>query len=197
MDDSKSRTRAFRYSIATILFLAACVAGMLAGYRAGFSTGYSSGIEERRSELPMVTIYEFDKIFSESQLTQSQLNDAGVGRLDLVVMAIETTIEPDTWEALGGEGTIRPMGENAIAVKQRPYVHEQISEFFTNPDVAIKLIGYALQEFQRMAAFRASGPPMGMGMGMGMGTMEASPGSDMDNDGGEQSDAHESPSQVQ
>lgn len=195
MNDFRHRTRAFRYSIATILLLAACVAGMLAGYQAGFSNGYSSGIEKRRSELPMVTIYECDTIFKGSQLTQSELNDAGVGRLDLVIMAIETTIEPDTWETLGGEGTMRPMGENAIAVKQRPYVHEQISEFFTNPDVAKKTIGYALQEFQRMAAFRASGPPMGMGMGMG--TMEASPNSDKDNDGGEQSDAHESPSQVQ
>ncbi|WP_145390259.1 hypothetical protein [Stieleria neptunia] len=133
-----------------------------------------------------MTIYDIGKLFGESQLQQSQLDDAGIGRLDLVFMAIETTIEPGTWESMGGDGTMRPMGENAIAVTQRPYVHEQISDFLNKPDIARKTIGYALQESQRMAALRTSGQPMGMGMGMGMGTMEVSPGSDQGNDGGEQ-----------
>jgi hypothetical protein len=50
-----------------------------------------------------------------------------VTRFDELVDLISSTIEPDTWEDVGGPGSIRPIDKwDVIVVSQTPPVHEQI-----------------------------------------------------------------------
>jgi hypothetical protein len=60
-------------------------------------------------------------------LVHGDANDHGVGRISFnqLIDAITGTIEPETWEASGGEATIQSLG-NSLIVRATPDIHKQV-----------------------------------------------------------------------
>jgi hypothetical protein len=56
------------------------------------------------------------------------MNNVRISQDDLID-AIRTTIEPKSWDANGGEGTIAMLG-NSLLISATPQVHEQITKLF-------------------------------------------------------------------
>ncbi|MGE0607487.1 MAG: hypothetical protein AB7O62_10360 [Pirellulales bacterium] len=65
-----------------------------------------------------------------------QKNEGGdVADFKTVIHLIESTIEPQSWDEVGGPGTIEPLrvqDEYFVVVDQTPDVHQQIEELLTS-----------------------------------------------------------------
>ncbi|MCS7468290.1 hypothetical protein NZK35_16685 [Stieleria sp. ICT_E10.1] len=90
-----------RFSIGFMLFVCLCVAGFLAGNRFGYREGYASGLAKRQAEDPYPKVYEVgDLLRSISEDAEATAGQLEYGSL---MAAIETSVFPSEWEALGGE----------------------------------------------------------------------------------------------
>jgi hypothetical protein len=61
---------------------------------------------------------------------QHQPTRTGTPRIDMdtLIEAITSTIDPSTWDEVGGEGSISPIG-GALAIRQTPTIHAKVQEF--------------------------------------------------------------------
>ncbi|WP_145220437.1 hypothetical protein [Planctomycetes bacterium TBK1r] len=117
-----------RFSIAFMLFACLCVAGFLAGNRVGFREGYASGQAKRQAEDPYPKVYEVGDLLrstgKDADATTDQLE------YDSLMAAIETSVFPGEWEALGGDCCIGVFPQlEAIYVNATSGVHDGIGTF--------------------------------------------------------------------
>jgi len=116
MDDKSanpSRPR-WQFAISSLLFVVLCIAGILAGFRAG----YYSGTERRRME-------DFStKVYPVSDFTSP----------DEMILTITRNIEPESWQDLGGRGTVGYVPDNSgsLVVYQTGAVHDSIDRVLTD-----------------------------------------------------------------
>ncbi len=123
-----------RYSIATLLFAAFCIAGTFCGYRFGYQDGYGTGAEKRESERPYVKVYSLaDVLDLDSDKTRSQDQPVFYTNhhewTEYLIDAIHMTVASDTWENMGGgPGTMIPGPDGlTIIVYQTADIHEEIA----------------------------------------------------------------------
>ena len=117
--------RRFRFTIAGLLFLILCVAGTLGGYRVGFNQGYVGGDQKRQSEEPFAQVYPVADLIIPTGVDPS----TAFADFDTLIQLITSTIRPDTWDDVGGPGSIEafPM-KSDLVISQTKDVHEQIED---------------------------------------------------------------------
>jgi hypothetical protein len=124
-ESEKPKRRWARFSLATLLFVSLCIAGLVGGYQSGFRRGYSGGSAQRLDETQAVQTY--DTTF----LIWPDLPDSerALGVKELIDL-IKTTIATDIWDdQLGNE--IREFPENHSLVIIAPgSIHRQIRDLF-------------------------------------------------------------------
>ena len=114
--ESTPTRRRFRFTIGTLLLFTLCVGGLLGGFRAGYLWGFSRGAAEQAAERP------FPKVYATADL---DLPDGVDGLIELIT----TSIEPTSWDMVGGPGSACPY-ENpmVLIVCQTPTIHDHIAE---------------------------------------------------------------------
>lgn len=120
---------ALRYSIAFVLFVCLCVAGILAGYRVGYSNGYASGKAKRDAEAPYPKVYQVGDIMRSTTDDPSQTGN----QLDYnsLIGATQTAVFPGEWAALGGPCTMVEIAWlEALVVNATSGVHDRLETFF-------------------------------------------------------------------
>lgn len=123
MNTPHAPKRRFRFTIAGLLFLILCVAGTLAGYRVGFNQGYAGGDQKRQSEKPFAHVYPVADLVIPNGVDPS----TAVADFDTLIQLITSTIRPDTWEEVGGPGSIEAFPTNSsLVINQTPDVHDKI-----------------------------------------------------------------------
>ena len=125
MTEPDALKRRYQFSLAALLFLILSVSGTLAGYRVGFHQGYVGGELKRQSEEP------FPKVYAVTDLVMPKDADAStaIPDFDSLVQTISSNVDYDTWEEVGGPGTIRIMPVNqTLVICQTKDVHERIEE---------------------------------------------------------------------
>jgi hypothetical protein len=113
--------RAFRFSIATLLFLMLCLGGYLAGYRRGFDSGKQAASD---ATLFVKTYPVGDLIASRHPFAQQAAD------FDSLIDAIVTTVSPSDWMENGtGDGEIQPYPSNlSLVISQSQANHKKIVE---------------------------------------------------------------------
>ena len=139
MDDSSNRSK-LQFTIRTLLFLALCVAGLLAGYRIGHQRGYTIGVQRRLSEVPVTVVYDVadhvsymvkDEESGGWRPAHTDERTPTIADFDSLIEVITSTIHPDSWEEIGGAGSIQEVDDKlSLVVRQYPYVHEEIQSLF-------------------------------------------------------------------
>jgi hypothetical protein len=116
--------RRFYFSLGALLFIVLCFAGLFAGYRIGFNRGYTAGELKYAGEQPVHRSYEVEDLV--------KLPD-GRTDFDSLQELITTTIEPNSWDDVGGIGTIKEFETNSsFVILQREDVHAQIEKLFAD-----------------------------------------------------------------
>lgn len=159
MKESRTNKR-FRFSVAALLFGALCVAGILAGYRGGYEQGYASGKAQRQAEEPFAKVHEVGHLIQLAVDEKVRTGEASAAAIDnaydSLIQAIQATVAPDHWEALGGPGRTIPSPENeAIIVHATADVQEHVETLLSDLDEARAAIRKISQERQRMQAAAA------------------------------------------
>lgn len=146
MSEPTGPKKYIRFSLGGLLFAVLCVAGIFAGYFNGFESGYSSGVSKRDAEKPYAKVYSIGEIADRVSATGS-VSDAGRNFYDYLMSAIETTISPSEWEALGGNATLAIIpGLNCILVHATSDVHDQLEEFLKDLDLVSREMKIAASE---------------------------------------------------
>jgi hypothetical protein len=121
---SPSRQSWLRFGLSTVLILLAILAGLLAGYRAGYQRGYGTGQQQRLDEDYTPRVYPV----SDLVLTV----DGATGKLsadfDSLIEMITSTVSPESWETVGGPGSIESnLATLSIVVLQHGLTHAEIA----------------------------------------------------------------------
>jgi len=114
---------AFRFGLATLLFVVLLVSGFLAGVKAGFHRGYSAGQAQREKETPITKVYPVASLVLAS-------SDAPAADADFatVIDLITSSIAQESWDCVGGRGSINGFPASlSLVVNQTPEVHERIA----------------------------------------------------------------------
>ena len=78
---------------------------------------------------------------AEAQLTHwvhdvgdllGQHDQHGTGRFEPLIDLITTTVEPDSWDEVGGPGCICPFGHQRLIVSQTQDIHEQVEQLLSS-----------------------------------------------------------------
>lgn len=111
MEDRK-KAWFYRFTIGTLLFVTFLIAGLLSGYKAGFRRGANA-----RAKASFVQTYQVGDLLGSNQDVD--------GLFDLIT----TTVGPDSWDDVGGDGTIQysPTYQTLI-INQRGALHDQIRD---------------------------------------------------------------------
>ncbi|MBN2456931.1 MAG: hypothetical protein JXB29_10445 [Sedimentisphaerales bacterium] len=67
----------------------------------------------------------------EEEISPEELGEEALERALGLVELIQDTVEPDSWEIYGGEGTISAYGAKKLIVRQQTEVHAKIDELFS------------------------------------------------------------------
>ena len=114
--------RVFRFGLGTLLFVVLLVAGFLGGIRAGFQRGYSAGQAQREKETPVPKVYPVASLVLSTP--DAPTSDAD---FDTLIDLITSTIAPESWDCVGGPGSINGFPSSlSLVVTQTPGVHERI-----------------------------------------------------------------------
>jgi hypothetical protein len=115
--------RVLRFSLGTLLFIVLLVAGFLGGMRAGFHRGYSAGQSQRAKETPVARVYPVASLVLPTADASPSEAD-----FDTLIEVITTSIAPESWDEVGGPGSIDafPLGLSLV-VTQTPEIHERIT----------------------------------------------------------------------
>jgi hypothetical protein len=112
MSESPIRNRPpqrLHFSLATLLFLIACVAGFFAGFRFGYERGHQA----RVNEIPVSRMYD---------VADLNVDDSGSSSVEEL---ITSQVSPESWDDVGGIGTINVVGDS-LMIYQNVDVHERI-----------------------------------------------------------------------
>lgn len=133
-----------------MLFLCLCVAGFLAGNRVGFREGYASGKAKRQSEDPHPKIYEVGDIIRST--SDAAENAAGQLNYSFLMGAIETSVFPDEWEAVGGDCTMCPVPQlETIVVNATSGVHDRLKGFLADlSSVTLAVAASRIEQDERL-----------------------------------------------
>jgi hypothetical protein len=113
----RSRRRLF-VSLAIGLVIGACLAAAWGGFRMGFERGYASGQPRWVKEDLREVAYDVGDLV--------ELDQNGKPDIESLIDALTTTVEPPSWDDVGGLGTIAAIEAKQIRVNQTPDVHESI-----------------------------------------------------------------------
>lgn len=135
-DNSKPRRRWLQFGIATLLLLMLFIAGLFSGYRTGYQAGYEAGQQQREQETLVNKVYAVGDLLLQSDKDPANkgvaTRDGSPADFDSMIDMITSTIEPSTWDTVGGPGSIVPYENNfSLVVSQTPSVHEKIVDLFT------------------------------------------------------------------
>ena len=113
------------FGLGALLIAIFCVAGLFAGYRMGVNRGYVAGEEQRAAERLITRVYSV-----------ADLVDAGpdeVEDYDSLIELITTAIDQNTWDDVGGPGSIKEFSNNSIVViTQTADTHVEIEKLLKN-----------------------------------------------------------------
>jgi hypothetical protein len=116
-ENSRPRRRLY-FSLSALLLLVLCFAAIFGGYRAGFDRGYMAGVRQYAVEHPYSKAYQIADLVSPKTTKQD---------FDKLIELITTTIQPNTWNDIGGPGSIQGFESNlSLVVHQTADVHQQI-----------------------------------------------------------------------
>ena len=103
-----------RFTIGTLLFVIFLIAGLFAGYRIGFRFG-----NDARAGRQYIETYNVADLLA-------------VSNIDTLTDQITSMFSPDSWDDVGGNGTIMYFPANqSLVVSQRQDVHEQIGDLIS------------------------------------------------------------------
>jgi hypothetical protein len=112
--------RAFRFSIAALLFLMLCLGGYLSGYRIGHQTGEQDADDAK----VYVVTYPVDDLLAVNSTATASTAD-----YDKLIDQIVTTVSPTSWMENGtGEGEIQPFPSGkCVVISQNRKIHQGVS----------------------------------------------------------------------
>ena len=123
MSKTENSTRRFRFSLAALFVLMLCVVGILVGFRFGFQQGYSAGAQKRQSEQPFAKVY----VVRELVMPKDADPSAASADYDTLVELITSSVAAETWDEVGGPGSINPFPVTfSLVIDQTPEVHTEI-----------------------------------------------------------------------
>lgn len=110
-----------QFGVRTLLFIVLCICGTLAGYRAGFYQGK----EVKRQQSA------YNQVYYVSDLVTSP--DGKLEDYDTLIDLVTSTIEPDSWVGVGGQGTLAAFQSNkSLVINQTGENHDKIHELFAH-----------------------------------------------------------------
>jgi hypothetical protein len=112
--------RRFYLGLTALAFVAACVLAAFVGYRLGVDRGYTTAQPRRVREELREVVYEVGDLLGTG-------ND-GKPDFESLIDALDYTIAPESWDDLGGLGTIVSEEPSKIRVNQSPDVHVMIEQ---------------------------------------------------------------------
>ena len=115
----------FRFSLHTLLFAVLLIALLLTGFRIGFDRGWAAGQEKLRQESNVTRTYVVGDLVEEADRKAASLATS----VDFapLIASIEKTIDPTSWENVGGPGCIQGYAvTRSLVVTQLPAAHEEI-----------------------------------------------------------------------
>lgn len=114
-----------RIRLPTLLFLVVCLAGVLGGDRADFERGQRAGADAR---LYPVMYHVGDLVIPHDAQGNLTRGEADFNSLEEL---ITTTIDPETWSAVGGQASMRRIETNlSLVITQTARTHQKIVEVF-------------------------------------------------------------------
>ena len=120
-----------QFTIRALLFCVFCICGLLAGYRIGLDRGYNSGHERRRRETLVTRVYPVDDLMTYGPRPGGTSQDWP--DYQSLIELITSTIEPTTWDDLGGPASIAPQLETlTVVVYQTPSVHDDLERLLSD-----------------------------------------------------------------
>ncbi|TWU58694.1 hypothetical protein Poly51_14730 [Rubripirellula tenax] len=130
---SVKTSKKFRFSIALILFLVACVAGLLGGYRLGFDQGYASGNAKWEAEQPYPMAHPVGDLLRQTAIDPTKNIDSPDLGWESLIRVIQTTVAPQEWDLLGGPCTVAtaPFAESLV-VNATSDTHQAIANLLTD-----------------------------------------------------------------
>ena len=123
MDKAHSKPRfLWRFSLAALLFLVACLAGFLSGYR----VGHEKGAPEWNPPPIHIVIYDVADVTANGR----EIEESKLPTSDELVATIKSEVVPMAWKKAGGNGEIRTMPEDArLIVAAQPLAYEELADF--------------------------------------------------------------------
>lgn len=136
-----------QFTVRALLFCVFCICGLLAGYRVGFDRGYNAGHERRARETVVARVYPVNDLLSYGRAPGNASQDWP--DFDTMLQLITCTIAPESWDDVGGPGSIVPELETlSVVVRQTPSIHEDLERLFSD-------LRSAKQRLQRQAPSEA------------------------------------------
>lgn len=112
------RVPLWQFTLRTLLFVMLCVGGMLTG----FQCGYQSGAESRRQKTFTTRVYPVADLTLDPATNQPDL--------DNLLALIEQSIDPASWDTVGGPGSASGLGliPSSIVISQSGKNHDAIAQ---------------------------------------------------------------------
>lgn len=128
-----------QFGLRTLLFIVLCLCGMLAGYRAGF---YQGAETKRRQSI-------YPKTYQVADLAELVTTPSGdVESWTSLIQIITKTVEPDSWDIVGGPGSIQEFPPSkSLVINQTGENHDRIEALFAE-----------LRQGKRLGAAKTNSP---------------------------------------
>jgi hypothetical protein len=127
MSEASKRSR-LQFTLRTLLFVALCVAGLLAGFRAGWDRGYQAGQQQWLKERLTTRVYAVEDLVVPAN---SPVASQGLADFASLIELLTSTVEPTSWDDVGGPGSVAPFASNlSLVINQTSAVHEDIERLF-------------------------------------------------------------------
>ena len=108
------------FGLMTLVFVVACVVASFVGYRLGVDRGYTTAQPRRVKEELREVVYEVGDLL--------EMDQNGKPDFEPLMNALDGTIAPESWDDVGGLGTIVAEESSKIRVNQSPDVHMMIEQ---------------------------------------------------------------------
>jgi hypothetical protein len=134
--------RYVRFSLAGLLFAVLCASGFFAGYRYGYDRGYGAGQAYRSSEDYFARTYDVTDLVAMypvgAPLSGDDLVAPPITKPDFVSLmnVITSTLVPETWDDVGGPGTVAPFfgpdQQFALIIRQNEFGHDEVARLLAS-----------------------------------------------------------------
>jgi hypothetical protein len=121
----KPKRRWFQFGLGTLLLSVLFLSCVLSAWRTGYRSGYRAKEEEIAENTPHVVTYDVADLVRNNRAVPSEASVA------ILIELIESTVEPRSWERVGGPGSISADSSNArLVVCHFSPVHKELAELF-------------------------------------------------------------------